>query len=253
MAVACGERHIIAIDKNGHLFGFGDARFGNLGNGLAGEYERIDVPVPVGIDVPVPVRQVATEEKHTGIVTEAGDLLMCGEGFYGKLGLGDSDDRKTPTLVPPTVFDGKAVLIVACRREHTATLIEGGGVYSFGSGENGHRGHGDDYKRMVPTQLPMAMFNGERIVMVATGRRHTVALSETGHVFTWGRAYYGQLGHGDTRDRLVPTLLDARQFGNEKVVFKISANFRPCIQNDLPAVQVRRISPERYYNDFINF
>ena len=209
--------------------------------------------MPVGIDVPVPVRQVATEEKHTGIVTEAGDLLMCGEGFYGKLGLGDSDDRKTPTLVPPTVFDGKAVLMVACGREHTATLIEGGGVYTFGYGKHGQLGHGDDYKRMVPTQVPMAMFNGERIVMVATGRRHTVALSETGHVFTWGRAYYGQLGHGDTRDRLVPTLLDARQFGNEKVVFKISANFRPCIQNDLPAVQVRRISPERYYNDFINF
>ena len=49
--------------------------------------------------LPAPVRQVAAGHGHTGIVTEAGDLLMCGEGEHGRLGLGDEHDRTTPTMV----------------------------------------------------------------------------------------------------------------------------------------------------------
>ena len=67
-------------------------------------------------------------------MTEAGDLLMCGEGEHGRLGQGDEDDRTTPILVARAVFDGEAVLMVACGEEHTAAVTEGGGVYTFGYG-----------------------------------------------------------------------------------------------------------------------
>ena len=79
------------------------------------------------------MRQVATGNSHTGIVTEAGDLLMCGWGEDGRLGLGDEEDRATPTLVARAVFDGEAVLMVACGEEHTVVATEGGGVYTFGA------------------------------------------------------------------------------------------------------------------------
>ena len=46
------------------------------------------------------VRQVAAGREHTGIVTiEACDLLMCGLGGNGQLGLADEFDRTTPALV----------------------------------------------------------------------------------------------------------------------------------------------------------
>ena len=81
-----------------------------------------------GVGLPAPVRQVAAGFHHTGIVTEAGDLLMCGKGEYGRLGLGDEDDRATPTLVARALFDGEAVLMVDCGALRTAALTEGGGV-----------------------------------------------------------------------------------------------------------------------------
>ena len=59
---------------------------------------------------------------------------MCGYGRDGQLGLGDDDNRATPTLVARAVFDGEAVLMVACGEEHTAAVTEGGGVYTFGYG-----------------------------------------------------------------------------------------------------------------------
>ena len=152
-------------------------------------------------------------------MTEAGDLLMCGDGRHGRLGLGDEDERTTPTLVARAVFDGEAVLMVACGHDHTAVATEGGGVYTFGRGEHGRLGHGDEENQLAPRRVPAAGFNGERVVMVAAGGAHTVALSEAGHVFTWGYGHAGQLGHGDRENQWAPRQVEAGRFGGEKVVF----------------------------------
>ena len=175
--------------------------------------------------LPAPVRQVAAGDYHTGIVTEAGDLLMCGKGEYGRLGLGDEDNRTTPTLVARAVFDGEAVLMVACGFSHTAVATEGGGVYTFGKGEYGQLGHGDEENQLAPRRVPAAAFNGERVVMVAAGGAHTVALSEAGHVFTWGYGEDGRLGHGDREDQLAPRQVEAGRFGGEKVVFVAAGGY----------------------------
>ena len=152
-------------------------------------------------------------------MTEAGDLLMCGRGWNGCLGLGDEEDRATPTLVARAVFDGEAVLMVACGDEHTAALTEGGGVYTFGLGEDGQLGHGDTEDQLAPRRVPAAGFNGERVVMVAAGRMHTAALSEAGHVYTWGDGGVGQLGHDDWNSHRAPRRVEPGRFGGERVVF----------------------------------
>merc|ERR1712091_832624 len=109
--------------------------------------------------------------------------------------------------------------MVACSSSHTAVATEGGGVYTFGHGEYGRLGHGDDENQLAPRRVPAAGFNGERVVMVAAGGAHTVALSEAGHVFTWGWGGHGRLGHGDTEDQRAPRQVEAGRFGGEKVVF----------------------------------
>ena len=124
--------HSAAVGEDGALFvwGLGDdgrLRTGDTANRLA--------PTRVA-GLPAPVRQVAAGVVHTGIVTDAGDLLMCGDGRNGRLGLGDEGNRMTPTLVVRAVFDGEAVLMVACGEEYTATVTEGGGVYTFGRGND---------------------------------------------------------------------------------------------------------------------
>ena len=169
--------------------------------------------------LPAPVRQVAAGYGHTGIVTEAGDLLMCGEGGDGRLGLGDEEDRATPTRVARALFDGEAVLMVACGTFHTVVVTEGGGVYTFGDGKDGRLGHGDYQDQLAPKRVPAAEFNGERVVMVAAACAHTVALSEAGHVFTWGFGLSGQLGHHDEEHQRAPRQVEAGWFGGEKVVF----------------------------------
>ena len=107
------------------------------------------------------------------------------------------------------MFDHGAVLMVACGDAHTVVATEGGNVYTFGHGLSGQLGHGDYEKQLAPRRVPAAGFNGERIVMVAAGDGHTVALSEAGHVFTWGKGGYGQLGHNDEADQRAPQQVEA--------------------------------------------
>jgi RCC1 and BTB domain-containing protein len=150
------------------------------------------------------------------MVTEAGDLLMCGCGEFGRLGLGDEEDRATPTRVARAVFDGEAVLMVACGYDHTVVATEGGSVYTFGRGYDGGLGHGDEENQLTPKLVSAAGFHCERIVMVAAGGGHTVALSEAGHVFTWGRGCFGQLGHNDQKKQLAPRQVKEMRFSSSE-------------------------------------
>lgn len=47
------------------------------------------------------------------------------------------------------------------------------------------------------------------MVRVACGWRHTISVSASGGLYTYGWSKYGQLGHGDFEDHLVPHKLEA--------------------------------------------
>lgn len=50
------------------------------------------------------------------------------------------------------------------------------------------------------------------------GYNNTVAVGESGALWTWGSGLYGQLGLCDTNDRLMPTLVGSDDaFGGSKV------------------------------------
>jgi hypothetical protein len=47
-------------------------------------------------------------------------------------------------------------------------------------------------------------FNNERVVMISCGGNHSMALTECGHVYSWGWNKFGQLGIGNTVDSNEP-------------------------------------------------
>ena len=54
-----------------------------------------------------------------------------------------------------------------------------------------------------------------------------MAVTAGGRLYTWGWGEYGQLGHGDTGNRLVPTLVGAWAFGGSAVVMAACFIQRP--------------------------
>lgn len=55
--------------------------------------------VPVLTETLGCAQQVVCGQNCTFIVTANGSVLACGEGSYGRLGQGNSDDLHTPTVI----------------------------------------------------------------------------------------------------------------------------------------------------------
>jgi len=59
-------------------------------------------------------------------------------------------------------------------------------VWTFGDGWNGRLGHNDEQQRLVPTLLTAEVLKGSKIVTVAAGGAHTMAVGVNGTLWAWG-------------------------------------------------------------------
>ena len=89
-------------------------------------------------------------------------------------------------------------------------------MWACGDGNKGQLGQGDRSHQLLPARLGMQAFGGRRAVMVTAGFKHTAAAMQDGTVYTWGWGFYGQLGHGNRQDMLVPMVLEIALFGGIK-------------------------------------
>jgi hypothetical protein len=89
------------------------------------------------------------------------------------------------------------VTSVASGVDHVILLTENGTLYSYGLGTRGQLGTGDLSCHDSPCLIePLA---GLTIVQVAAGKWHSLALSESGDVYSWGWNQHCQLGHSQNQ------------------------------------------------------
>ena len=97
----------------------------------------------------------------------------------------------TQSSVPERVaaLMGVTVTHVACGRCHSIAVDSSGRLHSWGGNDDGALGHGDTVSRAVPTVVrAFDEGSGKRVVSVACGSRHTLALDERGTLYSWGGA-----------------------------------------------------------------
>lgn len=67
---------------------------------------------------------------------------------------------------------------------HTAVITTEGVLYTFGDGAYGVLGNGNSNFTLSPH---MVGYFDEKVRQVDCGKNHTIALTATGKVYTWGR------------------------------------------------------------------
>lgn len=98
------------------------------------------------------------------------------------------------------------VITVAAGSAHSLAVLADGQVYSWGSNAAGQLGHGTQGSRVVtvPCKVPLVK---TVVVRVAAGVAHSLVVTETGQLFSWGQGNEGQLGYevrSATRCQLTP-------------------------------------------------
>ncbi|TMW58475.1 hypothetical protein Poli38472_010034 [Pythium oligandrum] len=103
------------------------------------------------------------------------------------------------------------IVQISASKFHTVVLNDRGEVYVWGFGKGGRLGTGTEYDHVEPVRI--SALEEIPIAKVAAGENHTLALSRSGQVFSWGSNSFGQLGHNvkaiTQESRLTPKRIDA--------------------------------------------
>ena len=160
--------------------------------------------------------------RHSAAISGDGKLYLFGSGNWGVLGQGTETDARfdTPQLVEYFTKRDKKVVDVGLGEYHTVALTDDGSVYTWGYGgktgffnwmytqEVGALGHGDKKHHFSPKKVEYFDKHGIKVKSISAGLYHTVALAQTGELYSWGRGLYGVLGNGSNQYALEPELND---------------------------------------------
>lgn len=242
--LGCGFCYNVAVSKRGDVYTWGYGKHGQLGHPeKLGQALR--VPTKIKSLMQKGVSYVAAGCEHTCCVTREGNVFSWGCGAYGMLGQGNRQDQYTPKMLDYFNDQQVKIMKVACGNKHTVAIgqdDEGApAVYSWGFGGNGRLGVGDELNRLSPVRVelvdtakpateacdnPLQLGRHALIVDVKCGWAHSLLLSETGCVFSFGQGKHGQLGHGNTSDVTRPEQIT--RWIHERDKTKAQAMFCSC-------------------------
>jgi alpha-tubulin suppressor-like RCC1 family protein len=200
--IAAGGYHSMAVGEGGSMYTWGFNRFGQLGLGDHGA--GTDRLVPTLVDGVNGVVAMAGGGIHSLALSRNGTVMVCGANDCGQLGLGDTDNRDTFTVVAGL----SGVLDIDAGGEHTIAVTCEGEVWTWGKGPATGHGVDDLYTQwLVPTKVTGGGIDEAVVVQVAAGDDHSMALTATGGLYSWGKGDSGQLGHGDKENLAVPRVV----------------------------------------------
>ncbi len=269
--LSCGEDFCVALMQNGLVFSWGDGEEGKLGLGRPESHER---PTMVDFLLPTAYAEVAKRSankddllkagsrlirsrgrsfqitslscgtRHAMALASTSELFTWGSGCSGQLGHGTKHDEVLPRPVDAFKSRRFHVRVIAAGGYHSAAIVDltrtsASRLFTWGEGESGRLGLGDERSRMLPNQAsfhrtsPLSRLrpgaddrggggvfsfrrgdwlsedggHAHEWAELACGTKHAAALTRSGQVYTWGSDEAGQLGHGGRVNQRIPCLL----------------------------------------------
>jgi alpha-tubulin suppressor-like RCC1 family protein len=123
---------------------------------------------------------------HVIARTIDGKVYCWGSNEWGVLGNGKRNDEIYSPELNQYLSD-KQIIDICCGGYHTLVLTNRGEVYAWGEntkGQIGNQTSGFDQYQLIP--IKVNAFNDEKVIQISCGIYHSMALTESGHVFCWG-------------------------------------------------------------------
>ncbi len=209
--IDAGFSHIVFVKEDGTVWGAGQNRMGELGNGVVSTTPTT-VPIQM-IGINDAIRAVSAG--RNGEVVPATIILLRDSTV--KITGGGGWFRETNSLTPVILTGLKKIIDIKANVMGAYALDADGNVFAFGK---------NSYNSVVPTNdapvLGLGNVNGiapPTKIIFPSGAASIVALSANNdgqtcfaldsnkNVYAWGNNAYGQLGDGTSNARSIPVLI----------------------------------------------
>ena len=189
-----GEAGVIAKDRNGNLYAWGNNESGQLG---IGDVEQQNVPIKIqGLNSieEVYMKQQGQGEVNTFAIDINGNLYTWGSKQRGILGIETETDQTTPVKI-----EGLSnIKNVYCKtNDFDAAIIakdSDGNLYTWGSNILGELGIGNTDWQDTPVKIE-GLSNIEDVEIRLSGEGTSVlAKDDKGNLYVWGSNQTGQIG-----------------------------------------------------------
>jgi len=187
-SVACGGHISMAVSVRGTVWTWGkNEESGVLGVG-PDPAKYIATPTLIAGRQKIQAERVATTGWTSFYISDVGRLSSWGGGVCGVHGHDHLEDE--PVARPVRVLDRVVLTHMACGSLHVLALTSDGCVLTWGR----VAGAFDASVSVLKVPQVIDKLCGMRVVQVAAGGDHSLALTERGEVYGWGDQSRGALG-----------------------------------------------------------
>ncbi|KAF2687059.1 RCC1/BLIP-II [Lentithecium fluviatile CBS 122367] len=242
--LACGTNHVLALDKDRHVYAWGNGQQNQLGRRVT-ERTLIESLQPnrVGFhdsSIKRPsqrISNIACGDYHGLAIAEDGHVWSWGANNYCETGHPEEAGKDNASVLTPRIIhslEGKGVTTVEGGSHHNVALTTGGDVYVWGRCDGSQTGIPpselnsiDDEDKVLKSESgkakilvqPTLVPGLKDIVTAAVGPEHTIVINKNGRAYAWGFSSNYQTGLGTDDDVETPTLIDNTAVRETKLIW----------------------------------
>jgi alpha-tubulin suppressor-like RCC1 family protein len=241
-----GETHIIALDPQGNVWGWGGNESQQVANPSS---PSIAYPLSIYSDSNTVAISAGAASHSSFYLTQSGDLYTAGRNNMGQLGQDTTNSSSYFSLVPMD-----APITHATLGSDHGLAISNGHLYGWGSNGYGQLGSGMETSS---SYVPILINDTQVWVSCFAGSFHSFAINNNGELFAWGKNNKGQLGLGHKETVYQPTLVnfsmtikDIRMGHDFTLILDINGDLHSVGSNELG--QLGRTTPSAHSTN-LNF
>jgi uncharacterized repeat protein (TIGR02543 family) len=186
--------------------------------------ETIDPTSIVPLNKGDKISQISLGQNYSALITLSGRLFVWGNNSFGNLGDGTTTNRNSPIEITQNfgLQNKERITHIFLGRSHSAALTSLGRVFTWGYNLYGQLGDDTNTNRSMPVDITnnFDFQQDEKIIQMSLEYFHSIALTTSGRVFTWGYNGFGQLGDDTLLSKRLPVEITQRfnLSGSEKVL-----------------------------------
>ncbi|KAF9995036.1 hypothetical protein BGZ65_009332 [Modicella reniformis] len=191
--VACSDSLTVALTEDGFVYTWGTFR---SADGILGHSKEKEVQaLPTIVHGIHDIVDIATGTDHVLALDAKGVVYSWGNGQQMQLGRRIVPRRMLNGLTPESV-GARGIAKVGAGSYHSFAIDKEGKGYSWGLNTYGQCGNENPRLENIPSVSPIDALRTKTFLDVKGGEHHTIALTQDGNLYGFGRSDSHQLGLG---------------------------------------------------------